>query len=97
MGIDTQAAIIVGLPRGKLKKVKDLEDLIEDNETLEVAPHYYDGEASEDTIVGIIFKESRTYGAVVLEWNETQILSMKKEFKEITNLEGKVYLTPVVT
>lgn len=96
MGIDTQAVIIVGLPRGELKQVEDLEDLIDDA-MLEVAPRYYDGDASEATIVGIVFKESHTYGAVVLEWSESQILSMKEEFKKITNLEGKVYLTPVVT
>jgi len=96
MGIDTQAVIMVGLPRGKLKDIEDLEDLIDD-EMLDIAPRYYDGDGSEATIIGLIFKESPTYGGVAFEWDESQILSLKKEFKEITDLDAKVYLTPVVS
>ena len=93
MGIDTNAVIVVGLPRGELNHIDDLEKLV-DEEVLEIVSAWYDGEGADEAVAGIIFKSSPTYDATEIRWDENKILKLKEEFKRATGKEAKVLLMP---
>ncbi len=96
MGIDTNAVIIVGLPRGELSHIEDLQNLVDGNEILKIVCAWYDGEGDDEAIAGIVYKSSPTYDTTEIVWDENKILKLKEEFKRVTGKEAKVLLMPSV-
>lgn len=92
MLIDVSAAIMVGLPQVQIEHAQELLN----DELLESCPPYYDSETDDEVITGFIFKESESYNAVNLEWNQKKIDELKIKFKEITGQDAKVWLSPMV-
>jgi len=93
MGIDYEAAIMVGLPRGDIE-CEDIADLIYEEE-LEVCPPYYDGSDDDGAIVGLTYKVSGTYQASEFKWDQTLVDALKTEFKKLTGQDAKVWLSPL--
>jgi len=93
MGVDYQAAIMVGLPRGKLANIEDLEDML-DKEELECCAPYYDGDGDDSAIVGLPYKISDTYAPRTMEWDQSKIDKLKAEFYRLTGLRAKIWLSP---
>jgi hypothetical protein len=94
------AAIFVGLPRGELECgveetliERSFYEFCEDNQ-IESCPPYYDG--SDDAVMGFQYRSAGPYSESELEWNQEEIDKLKEEFKNITGLEAKVYLSPKV-
>lgn len=92
MSIDYSAAIFVGLPRGEFDAAT-LDDLLYADE-LEVCPPSYDGGDDDHAIVGFSVKGSPDYAAVEFTWDAQTIARLKAEFKELTGLEARVWLSP---
>lgn len=92
MGVDYQAAIIVGLPRKEIE-LEDLQDKIDDGD-LETCAPYYDGDSDDDAIVGHMYKKSRCYSPVEFEWDQVAIDKLKADFKETTGQDAKVWISP---
>lgn len=92
MGIDYKAAIFVGLPREEIYAA-DMEDLIA-NEDLEVCPPFYDGGGEDEAICGFPLATSGTYRAVEFAFDSEECEKLKAEFKRLTSLDAKVYLSP---
>lgn len=93
MSIDYQAMVIVGLPRKELSDCDSLSDWI-DEEELTVCSPYYDGGDSQDAIIGIEVQTSGTYKPSILEWDQEKIDKLKEEFKTLTGLDAKVWISP---
>lgn len=92
MGVDYQAAIVVGLPRKEIE-LEDLQDKIDDGD-LEVCPPYYGGDSDEDAIVGHMYKTSPWYAPREFEWDAAQIDKLKADFKATTGKDAKVWISP---
>lgn len=88
MGIEYKAAIMVGLPREAFMDLDQLEEWL-DNEDLEVCAPYY------DAIVGLHYRTSADYAAIELVWDQGLIDRKLAEFKELTGMDGKVWLSPL--
>lgn len=97
MGIDYEAAIMVGLPREEMEDiVENLEDLIFGDESeVEVCAPYYDGEGDDKAIIGFAYKISDTYRASEIEWNDKDVNLLKAKFKEEFGKEAKIWLSPM--
>lgn len=95
MGIDTDAAIMVGLERGDLEDMENLEDLI-DNEDLETCPPYYDGSGDSGAVVGFCYQIADCYAPTEIEWDFPAIEKLKANFKKITGRDAKVWLSPMI-
>ena len=93
MSIDYSAAIFVGLPRSEFD-AELLADLLAADE-LEVCPPSYDGGGGDDhAIAGFSVKESPDYAAVEFTWDAPAVARLKAEFKELTGLDARVWLSP---
>lgn len=92
MSIAYSAAIFVGLPRGEFD-AETLGDLLDADE-LEVCPPSYDGGGDDHAIVGFSLKESQDYAAVEFTWDAEAVEDLKVQFKELTGLEARVWLSP---
>lgn len=90
MGVDTKAAIFVGLPREEVDS-----ELIE-NEALEVAPPHYDGNGEDYAIAGFALAMSEDYGASEFKWDAAKVEDLLAQFKELTGKDAKVWLSPYV-
>lgn len=88
MSTEYRAAIVVGLPRDEI----DNQDLIDDDD-LEIFPPYYDGGA--DGLAGLEYADTPDYRAREIEIDVARLEELKKEFRELTGQEPKVYLTPI--
>lgn len=92
MGIEYSAMIIVGLHVDDLSDHERFEEFLDGE--LDRAPPYYDG--GDAAICGICVANTPDYAAKeVPDGLESLITKAKEDFKRITGLEGKVYLTPV--
>lgn len=89
MGIEYEAAIMVGLPRGEIHN----QELIYDDE-LEVCSPCYDGGSDDGAVAGFFYEQSGTYSASLLEWDQQKIDELKTKFKDLTGQEAKVWLSP---
>lgn len=94
MSIDYRAVLVIGLPRDELR---EWEDRIEEEDEewdsyLDGFSPYYD---SGSLLLGI--DVATTYDYSIKELDEelltVGILAAKREFEEITGLEGKLFLT----
>jgi len=84
---------MVGLHRDDIKDHENFDDY--ENGLLDSSPPYYDG--GEDAIYGIIVVESGTYSASEINGDiDFEISNAKESFKNITGLDGKVFITPVI-
>ncbi len=95
MGIDYNAAIMVGLERGSITMDEDVLEGLIDEEELEDCPPYYDGNGDDGTIVGFIYKMSGTYEASEFAWDETEVDQLKKQFKKVTGQDAKIWISPM--
>ena len=89
MGIEYAAAIIVGLPVEDFPGMDNFYDWMEDN-GLERCPPSYD---ADHGIVGLFYKRSTDYGYDALSWDQSKLEQLKEDFKEITGMEARVYLS----
>lgn len=87
MGQSYEACIAIGLPRGDIEN----EDLIDDGDLVLFCP-YYDG--SDDAIAGLEYKSSGEYNHSLFTWDQAAIDELKRQFKELTGLDGDVWITP---
>lgn len=110
MGVDTGCMLILGLPADELKaglgpelqaKIEELgfyDVVSEDGELgLQGASPYYDSD-SGSRVWGVSL--AREYwGAIEIKLDELQpkIDAARAEFKELTGLEGKLFVSPHVT
>ncbi len=93
MGVDYQAAIMVGLPHCEFGYDEDLSDFLEDYDMELCAPAYDCGDA-DDAIAGFVYACSGSYQSKELDWNQDVIDRLKAKFKEITGEDARVYLSP---
>lgn len=91
MGIDSSAAIFVGLPQSEIENT----DLVAE-ETLEVCPPHYDGDGEDYAIAGFQYLGTSPYDSKELVWDQAKIDTLKAEFKELTGQDAKVYLSPYI-
>lgn len=92
MSVDYSAKIVVGLRRQDFPDQTDLADWIDEGD-LEVCPPCYDGGGRKNAVVGLEYLSCSTYGNVAFDWNQKLVDDLKTEFKEITGLGAKVYLS----
>jgi hypothetical protein len=94
MGIDYQAALIFGLRRGDMNIDDDLNEKIA-NGDVDSCPPYYDGGGDDGEVVGVLIKSSPVYGATDINVDEisTKVEAAAKRFKELTGLDGKLWLS----
>jgi hypothetical protein len=91
MGVDTRAAVFVGLPRKEIEN----QELI-DNDELEVCPPHYDGGGDDDAIAGFELAGCDCYSASEFVWDQSKCDELKAEFKSLTGQDAKVWLSPYV-
>lgn len=89
MGIDIEACIMVGLPRGEFNS----EQLIADDELVTCAARY-DGDGDPEAIAGFMFMD--TSYSQELEYDQAKIEELKTKFFLLTEKHAKVYLSPRV-
>lgn len=92
MGIDYKASVFVGLPRADIYTA-DKQELLED-EQLEVCPPCYGGGGEDYAICGFELARSETYGAREFTYDSERCEKLKAQFKELTGLDAKVWLSP---
>ena len=95
MGIDYQAAVMVGLERGNIEDENLLESIYEGDSELEVCAPYYDGGDDDSAIVGFCYAASDTYAPDEFVWNQEEIDKLKANFKAATGQDAKVWLSPM--
>ncbi len=97
MGIDYQAAIMIGLPQGNIEynedEYEDLSDFLNEH-GMELCAPSYDGDDADDAIAGFVYKCTGSYQSDELDWNQAEIDKLKAKFKEITGEDARVYLSP---
>jgi hypothetical protein len=94
MGVDTRAAIFVGLPRNEIKH-DDLQDWIDAGE-ISVCPPYYDGYGADHAIVGWELAGCECYAPSEFLYDAAASQTLKERFKELTGQDAKVWLSPYV-
>jgi len=94
MGVEYSAVIVVGLPRKELRNLDNLADMLYKDESLQVIPPYYDGDNSGYAIIGIPIYSSPDYAPSELKMDCDVIQEAFTRFKELTNLDAKIYLSP---
>ena len=96
MGIDTSAALIVGLPSEQLGDYTYYSEVLEGLGLSTVSPHF-DSDFS-NWIIGITVAYSGDYDYCEvmggLDWN---IEEAKREFLTLTGKHGKLYISPDIT
>lgn len=93
MGIYYSAVVAVGLQRQNIEDFDKFEELIDEG-TLEVISPSYDGSDDDDAVIGFVYDESNAFSSVMFTWDQQRVDELKENFKEITGLEAKVWLTP---
>lgn len=101
MGIDTSACLIWGVEANELEYDEEVwDDLYEyvEGMGLDRASPYYDSDIYEN-IIGIPLGYACTYGAreIDAEGLPEAISNAASRFKELTGLEGRLYLSPHIT
>ena len=94
MGISTYAAIYVGLPRNQLSDLDEFEDWM-DNEDIHSCPPQYDGNDLNYAIHGIEVASAGTPCELPEDLLQ-RIVQATADFKKLTGLDGKVYLSPYI-
>jgi hypothetical protein len=85
MGMSYSAALIVGLHRDQIED----EDVIDE---LDMAAPYYDG--GDEAIVGLFVERTGDYQAKEITLDQAKVDAAKAKFRDLTGLDGKLYLTP---
>lgn len=87
MSIDTSAVIIVGLPTKELS-----EELVDE---MSLAFPYFDGYSV--AIAGFLYEETWDYSYKEIIFDDVKLNELKNKFRDLTNLDAKVYLSPNIT
>lgn len=95
MGISTKASIFVGLPREDFEDDEQLQEWL-DNGDLDCCSPYFDGCGDDSAICGIEVVKSEYSGAAEFVWDQPKCDKARSEFKELTGLDAKVWLSPYV-
>lgn len=90
MGMSISAAIFIGLPRCKLPKLPD------DDELEACSPHL-GGCNSSNTIIGFRLVESSAYSASTIEYDQVQVDKLKRRFKMLTGQDAMIWLSPYIS
>lgn len=92
MGISYSAAMVVGLQKEELKDHENFDDFMDGD--LDAWPPYYDG--GSDAILGVPVAQSDDYSASEVTGSvDAKISAAKEAFKEMTGMDGKVWITTV--
>lgn len=91
MSIEYYAVIIVGLPRGDFKDGNKLGEW-RDSDKIQCCAPYYDGD--EHGIYGIEAYHTDCYSATELNYDPVKIEQALLKFKDITGMDGKIWLSP---
>ncbi len=92
MSVECEAVIVVGLQNSALEQ-EEIGELLYDEKLQQYSP-YADGEEDENAIVGLLVFRSGEFDAIELEWDESKIAELKKQFFDLTGKEAKIYLSP---
>ncbi len=94
MGVDYNAAIVVGADWRDIDEqdVDNIDELVE-NGDLHDFPPYYDG--YQEGLFGLYIVNSPDYSYCEVEFTAQDVEGAKQKFKELTGMEGKVYLTVI--
>lgn len=86
MGVSYSAMIIVGLPRDEMGDVD--EEIIEG---MDQCPPHYDG--GDKAVIGYEVAGTPNYGRIELGLDVGEVAELKKQFKDETGLDAKLYLS----
>lgn len=94
MGVDYNAAIVVGAAWEDVdgNSQEDIQELVE-NGDLHDFPPYYDG--YREGLFGLYIVNSPDYSYCEMEYTAEDVEVAKQKFKELTGVDGKVYLTVI--
>jgi len=92
MGIEFSAVLMVGLPYNDVAEVKGIDDMLHEG-TIDYASPYYDAPLLE-WCVGIRVAGSGDYSYSKIAPLDSDVLEAAKcKFREMTGMEGKVYIS----
>jgi hypothetical protein len=92
MGRSVMAAVFVGLPREELSE-EQLEMV--DDGTLECCSPFYDGGSDDGAIVGFALASTERYTPQEFAFDAQKAEELKAEFKKLTGLDARVWLSPL--
>ena len=94
MGVSYNAAIVVGAAWEDVdgNSQEDIQELVESGD-LHDFPPFYDG--YREGLFGLYIVNSPDYSYCEVEYAAQDIEAAKQKFKELTGMEGKVYLTTI--
>ena len=94
MSVEYNAAIVVGAAWEDINEdaIDNIDELVE-NGDLHDFPSFYDG--YREGLFGLYIVNSPDYGYCEMEYTAEDIEIAKQKFKELTGIEGKVYLTTI--
>lgn len=94
MSVEYNAAIVVGAAWEYINEdaVDNIDELVE-NGDLHDFPPFYDG--YQEGLFGLYIVNSPDYSYCEVEYAAQDIDAAKQKFKELTGMEGKVYLTVI--
>lgn len=94
MSVEYNAAIVVGAAWEDVdgNSQEDIQELVESGD-LHDFPPYFDG--YRDGLFGLYIVNAPDYSYCETEYAEQDIDAAKQKFKELTGMEGKVYLTVI--
>lgn len=94
MGVDYNAAIVVGAEWRDIDEedAEKIDDLICCSD-LQDFPPYFDG--YREGLFGLYIVNSPDYGYCEMKYTAEDIEAAKQKFKELTGIEGNVYLTTI--
>jgi len=94
MSVEYNAAIVVGAAWEDINEdaIDNIDELVESGD-LHDFPPYYDG--CREGLFGLYIVNSPDYGYCDMEYTAEDVEAAKQRFKELTGIEGKVYLTVI--
>ena len=94
MSVDYNAAIVVGAAWEDINEdaIDNIDELVESGD-LHDFPPFYDG--YREGLFGLYIVNSPDYSYCEMEYTENDIAKAKEDFKSLTGIDGKVYLTTI--
>jgi hypothetical protein len=94
MSVEYNAAIVVGAAWEDINEdaIDNIDELVESGD-LHDFPPFYDG--YREGLFGLYIVNSPDYGYCEMEYTAQDVGAAKQKFKELTGIEGKVYLTTI--